>query len=142
MSFLQLQSQPTSSFVISGLKIEKTGPETAKISPKMAKKNDFRPFLGQIWVFSAKKWAKRTAAVSVLQLQGQTTICLVRFGLKIEKNRSRTAKISPKTAKIAQKCTFLGQIWVSEAENGVRRTAPVSFLHLQGQTMIFASYPG
>jgi hypothetical protein len=55
---------------------------------------------------------------------------------------AQNSKYQPQTAKIAQKCTFLGQIWLSEAENGVRRTAPVSFLHLQGQTMIFASYPG
>ena len=38
MSFLQLQSQRTIFVVISGLKIEKTGPDTTKASPKMAKK--------------------------------------------------------------------------------------------------------
>ena len=90
-------------FVISGLKIEKTGPETAKISPKMAKKSDFRPFLGQIWVFSAKNWVKRTATVNFLQLQSQTTIIFVISGLKIEKTGPETAKISPKMAK---KATF------------------------------------
>ena len=51
-----------------------------------------------------------------MQLQGKTTICLVRSGLKIDKTGPETAKISPTTAKIAQKCTFLGQIWLSEAE--------------------------
>ena len=89
---------------------------------------------GQIWVFEAKNWVKRTAKVSFLRLQGQRMTCGVRSGLKIEKTGPETAKISPTTAKIAQKCTFLGQIWLSGAENGVRRTAPVSLLDLQGQT--------
>ena len=40
---MQLQSQTTILFVLSALKIEKTGPETAKISPKMAKKAIFDP---------------------------------------------------------------------------------------------------
>ena len=67
---------------------------TSPFFVKMAKKAIFDPkmhFLGQIWVFSAKNWVKRTVRVSSLQLQSQTTFIFVIPGLKIEKNRSRNS---------------------------------------------------
>ena len=71
---------------------------------KMAKKAMFDPkmhLFGQILVFEAKNWVKRTATVGFLQLQGQTTIFFVISGLKIEKTGPGTAKISPKMEKKA-----------------------------------------
>jgi hypothetical protein len=58
VSSLQLQSQTTILFVLSGLKIEKTGPETAKISPKMAKKAIFDHFSVKYGSFHLKTGSK------------------------------------------------------------------------------------
>ena len=58
VSFLQLRSQTTIFLVISGLKIEKTGPDTTKISPKMAKKTIFDHFSVKYGSFQLKNGSK------------------------------------------------------------------------------------
>ena len=52
-------AEPNSNFfVLSGIKIEKTGPETAKISPKMAKKAIFDHFSVKYGSFHLKTGSK------------------------------------------------------------------------------------
>ena len=91
---MQLHSQTTIFFVISGLKIEQTGPETAKISPKIAKKKTiFDPkkhFFGQMWSVTLKLGQKNGNG-ELFAAAGPNNIFFGQIRAKNQKNRSRNS---------------------------------------------------
>ena len=119
--------------IISGLKIEKAGPDTGPQTANQLvteQKNDL--------IFSYLRFRSYLSFGFIVHFAvGNTKFVLfwAFLGLFGSKNGlqkwPQNSKYQPKLAQIAQKCTFLGQILLSEAENGVRRTAPVSFLYFR-----------
>ena len=105
--------------VRSGLNIEKTGPETAKISPKKWQKRRFSTqkckFSVKFGSFKLKTGSKERQRWAFCSC-GVNNIFLVRSGLKTEKTGPETATISPKNGKkkaiFDPKMQFLGQIRV------------------------------